>query len=78
MCWPKEGSSAPELSPEALVPVYEDRTNPDVYTTHLDVHMEFLERNRPTPRGSALTVRTNVSTGAGIWGVLLEQEPPPP
>jgi len=65
LCWPEEDGWL-VLSPEDLAPLYEDREDPERYTTNLDVHMELLVSDRPTPWGEALTVRTNVSSGAGI------------
>ena len=55
-----------ELSVEALAPLVEGRDDPEVYTTNLDVHTQILVRERPTPWGEAMTVRTHGSAGAGL------------
>ncbi len=68
VCWPEEDGWM-QLSPETLAPLFADRTDPERYTTNLDIHMELLMEDRPTPWGEALTVRTNVSTGAGLRAI---------
>ncbi|HCH65500.1 MAG TPA: hypothetical protein DFR83_22035 [Deltaproteobacteria bacterium] len=65
VCWPEtEGTLL--LSPETLAPLFEGRRDPELYKASLDVHMELLVEDRPTPWGEALTVRTNASTGTGM------------
>jgi hypothetical protein len=68
VCWPEEDGWM-GLSAETLEPLFVDRTDPDRYTTNIDIHMELLLQDRPTPWGEALTVRTNVSTGAGLKAI---------
>ena len=80
ICWPEEDGWI-EMSPETLAPLFEGRTDPDIYVTHVDVHMEILGEDRPTPWGEALTVRTHTSSGAGIQARSIEDleagQPPP-
>ncbi len=64
VCWPEQEWM--EFSPEVLAPLFEDRLDPDTYTTNIDVHMEILGTDQPTPWGEALTVRTNASSGVGL------------
>jgi len=75
VCWPsKEGVL--DISPEQLAPMFEGRLDSAQYSTNIDIHSELLNRDRPTPWGEALTVRTHVSAGAAFS--LGEQTPTAP
>ena len=77
VCWPEDDGWI-QLSAETLAPLFADRTDPERYTTNLDIHMELLMEDRPTPWGEALTVRTNVSTGAGLRAIDPGESAAPP
>jgi hypothetical protein len=76
VCWPEEDGQL-VVSPELMAPLFEGRMDPEQYKASIDVHMELLSEDRPTPWGEALTVRTNVSSGTGLRidnGVPYEHE----
>lgn len=65
VCWP-DADGFVEIDPDTLAPLADGRTDPAVWTTHVDVHATVLGRPVETALGELKSVRSHVSTGAGV------------